>query len=108
MNILQRLEGMSEEEKAERGLIHTPREIAQQPETWESTYRIVDESADRVREFLRGAGVGGPADARPSVFLTGAGTSDYIGRCLAPLLRRSWRSEVFAVSSTELLTSMAS
>jgi tagatose-6-phosphate ketose/aldose isomerase len=106
MNILQRLERLSDSEKAVRGVLHTPREIAQQPDTWKSTYRIVAESADRVREFLRGAGLTGPPDARPTVFLTGAGTSDYIGRSLAPLLRRAWHTEVFPVSSTELLTSM--
>jgi len=43
---------------------------------------------------------------RPTVFLVGAGTSDYIGRALTPLLRRLWGCEVWAVPSTDLLTNL--
>jgi tagatose-6-phosphate ketose/aldose isomerase len=38
------------------------------------------------------------------VFLVGAGTSDYVGQALAPLLRRLWRCDTWAVPSTDLLT----
>jgi tagatose-6-phosphate ketose/aldose isomerase len=34
----------------------------------------------------------------------GAGTSDYVGRALAPLLRQRWGCDVWAVPSTTLLT----
>jgi tagatose-6-phosphate ketose/aldose isomerase len=104
MDASQRLFRRSEAEKVEKGLLHTPREIAQQPDTWASTFRLVGERIEEVRAFLAAAGIGGAARARPTVFLIGAGTSDYIGRCLAPLLRRTWRCEVFAIPSTELLT----
>src|SRR5208283_63659 len=43
---------------------------------------------------------------RPTVFLIGAGTSDYIGQSLTYLLRRAWNCEVMAVPSTDLLTHM--
>ena len=39
------------------------------------------------------------------MLLTGAGTSDYIGRALELLLRAQWGCEVLAVPSTSLLTS---
>jgi tagatose-6-phosphate ketose/aldose isomerase len=38
------------------------------------------------------------------VYLAGAGTSDYTGRALAPLLRRRWNCDVWPVPSTTLLT----
>lgn len=38
------------------------------------------------------------------VFLVGAGTSDYVGRSLHPLLRSRWQCQVIPVASTSLLT----
>jgi tagatose-6-phosphate ketose/aldose isomerase len=38
------------------------------------------------------------------VYLIGAGTSDYTGRALTPLLRHRWGCEAWAVPSTTLLT----
>ncbi len=55
--------------------------------------------------FLREAGVWSAPGDRPTVLLTGAGTSDYIGRALEMFLRTQWGCEVLAVPSTTLLTS---
>ena len=52
------------------------------------------------------AGIGASPRPRPTVFLIGAGTSDYIGQSLTFLLRRCWNCEVLAVPSTDLLTHM--
>ena len=38
------------------------------------------------------------------MFLIGAGTSDYVGRSVSTILRRSWQCEVCAVPSTDVLT----
>jgi tagatose-6-phosphate ketose/aldose isomerase len=102
MDELSKILALSEAERAGRGLLDTPREIFQQPRTWKSTYRIVTEQSDAVCSFLDRGGRG----SGPTVFLVGAGTSDYIGRALAPLLRRAWRREVWAVPSTDLLPCM--
>ena len=104
MDELSRLLALSEEEKAEQGLVHTPREIYQQPDTWRRTYEDFSAGAAAVRDFLARAGLWGGAG--PTVYLVGAGTSDYIGRALTSLLRREWRCEVQAVPSTDLLTDM--
>ena len=40
----------------------------------------------------------------PTVYLVGAGTSDYTGRALTSLLRQRWGCEVWPVPSTTLLT----
>jgi tagatose-6-phosphate ketose/aldose isomerase len=104
MDELSRLLALSEEEKAGQGLVHTPREIYQQPDTWRRTYTDFAAGVTEVRDFLTRAGLW--EGAAPTVYLVGAGTSDYIGRALTSLLRREWRCEVQAVPSTDLLTDM--
>src|SRR5271168_800802 len=93
-------------EKAARGLEHTPAEIAQQPEAWRSTFELFRKKREQIAEFLALAGVGASPRPRPTVFLIGAGTSDYVGQSLTYLLRRCWNCEVMAVPSTDLLTHM--
>jgi tagatose-6-phosphate ketose/aldose isomerase len=106
MNPLSHLLALPEEERSARGLLHTPAEIAQQPATWPATFERFQERRAEIRDFLRAAGIQREANSRPTVFLVGAGTSDYIGRSLTQLLRRLWRCEVLAVPSTDLLTNL--
>src|SRR5215210_4075515 len=106
MDELSRLLALSEGEKLERGLVHTPREIRQQPSTWRRTYEKFSDVAGAVKDFLARVGLLEGESVRPSVYLVGAGTSDYVGRALASLLRREWGCEVQAVPSTDLLTDM--
>ena len=94
------------DEQITRGLLHTPREIAQQPETWQSTFAIFKREQDRLRRFLESVGVTGTPEQRPAVMLVGAGTSDYIGRALTLLLRQKWGCEVMACASTDLLPNL--
>lgn len=103
-NPLQVLLDLPEPEKAERGLEFTPREIWQQPDTWSSTYKRSRERRGDLTEALRKAGIGRGSTSSPTVYLLGAGTSDYAGRGLAPLLRRHWNCEVGVVPSTTMLT----
>lgn len=103
-NPLLTLLDLPQQEKAERGLEHTPREIWQQPETWAVTYqRCVNQQAE-LNDALRRAGIGRGNVSSPTVYLVGAGTSDYTGRALAPLFRRRWGCEVWPLPSTTLLT----
>lgn len=99
MNPLSRLLALPESEKQERGILYTPAEIAQQPATWLTTHRLFEEFRPELRRFLRAAHEG-----RWTIYLVGAGTSDYIGHSIANLLRRRWGCEVTAVASTDLLT----
>src|SRR5580658_447458 len=75
-------------EKADRGLEHTPAEIAQQPEAWLSTFEVFRGKREQIAEFLALAGIGASPRPRPTVFVIGAGTSDYVGQSLTYLLRR--------------------
>ena len=101
---LRALLDLPEQEKTERGLEHTPREIWQQPDTWTKTYQVCQNHAGELNDVLRRAGIGRGNTSSPTVYLVGAGTSDYTGRALAPLLRRRWSCDVWAVPSTTLLT----
>ena len=101
---LQALLGASEKEKEARGTRYTPHEILQQPATWQTTYKICAERRADLIRFLRQAHIGAAYFLRPTVLLVGAGTSDYVGQALTPLLRRLWGCETWAVPSTDLLT----
>jgi len=95
----------SEEEKEKRGIRYTPHEILQQPASWRKTLQIVRERQGDLGRFLLESGFDlREPSGNPSVFLVGAGTSDYIGRALTYLLRRMWGCDVWAVPSTDLLT----
>ena len=104
MDPLSKILMLSSAERQTRGLVHTPKEIFQQPDTWWRTYEKLSQGAPELEGFLKGAGVFNALQSRPSVFLVGAGTSDYVGRTVASLMRRVWQCEVCAVPSTDLLT----
>ena len=105
MDELSKLLALPEDERRRLGLLHTPREIRQQPATWRRSYESFAGRAAEVREFLSRAGWGAEsAGERLTVYLVGAGTSDYIGRSLTSLLRREWGCEAQPVPSTDLLT----
>jgi tagatose-6-phosphate ketose/aldose isomerase len=106
LNELSRLLELSETEKAKRGLVHTPGEIAHQPDTWSKTFELFCGQRDSIQKFLSSAGVTRAGAPEVIVYLVGAGTSDYTGRAISYLLRRHWKCEVVAVPSTDLLTEM--
>jgi len=99
VNPLNRLLALSQTEKKESGLVYTPAEIAQQPATWCDTHRRFREFRSTLQGFLRSA-----YSEKWTIYLVGAGTSNYIGHAVANLLRRHWRCEVIVVASTDLLT----
>jgi len=103
-NPLRALLDLPEEEKAQRGLEHTPREIYQQPATWINTYQYCLNRRTDLMNALRRGGIGRGSASSPTVYLIGAGTSDYTGRTIAPLLRQRWGCDVWPVASTTLLT----
>ena len=99
MNPLTQLLSLSKDQKVERGIVHTPAEIAQQPATWRTTHHLFRERKNELMEFLKQA-----KSERWTIYLVGAGTSDYIGHSIAHLLRKRWNCEVCVVASTDLLT----
>jgi tagatose-6-phosphate ketose/aldose isomerase len=106
VDALSKLLSLPASEKTALGLLHTPAEIAQQPDTWLSTFDLFRTKRDQIAEFLKIAGVVSSPGPDLTVLLIGAGTSDYIGQSLAVLFRKRWGCEVIAVPSTDLLTHM--
>ena len=81
------------------GAYWTAREITQQPRLWPEVERRV--TAD---EQLAGFLAPLLADAGLRVVLTGAGTSSFIGECLAPALARSGAPRTAAIASTDIVS----
>ena len=106
MNELSRLLALPDAEKAKRGLVHTPAEIAHQPETWDRTLELFRGKQVEIQTFISAVGIAGTPGCDVVVFLVGAGTSDYTGQAISQLLRKLWGCDVLAVPSTDLLTQM--
>jgi D-galactosamine 6-phosphate deaminase/isomerase len=96
---------LPEETRRARGLVDTPREIQQQPETWLRTFERLESARSSIASGCAEFGLP-PASRISQVILAGAGSSDYIGRALEGLLQQQWGCTVRSVPSTELLTSL--
>jgi tagatose-6-phosphate ketose/aldose isomerase len=96
--------GIPQPELESAGGLWTAREIAQQPAVWAAIGDLVSREGVALRAFL------GPLLARPDlrIILTGAGTSSFIGDCLAPALRRRTQRRVDAIATTDIVGAPAS
>ena len=92
--------GIGEAALAATGALWTAREIEQQPVMLEKTHALLTDLQAQIEAFV------GPLTGDPSarVVLTGAGTSAYIGQCLAPLLDRRLAARVDAVPTTDIVS----
>jgi tagatose-6-phosphate ketose/aldose isomerase len=86
-----------------RGAGTTAREIAQQPLIWPEIARLVGADA-ALRAFLTPL----LADAGLRLVLTGAGSSSFVGECLAPVLARPGSRRVEAMATTDIVAAPAS
>lgn len=77
----------------------TAKEIEQQPECWEKTNQLIQEQRTEIDTFL--AKVFQASDAR--IIMTGAGTSAFAGRALAPVLTGHLKRRVDAIATTDLV-----
>jgi tagatose-6-phosphate ketose/aldose isomerase len=78
----------------------TAREIAQQPAVWLEVADLVAHERVRFDAFL--APLLGDANTR--IVLTGAGTSSFIGGCLAPAIARHLGRRVDSIATTDLVS----
>jgi len=85
----------SPEEQKQRGYFHTLHEICQQPATWLNTAERMISAAPELRALTTGAG---------TIVLTGSGSSEIIGDCARPLLRRELGIAVEVIGGGALLT----
>jgi len=101
MNPLQRLLAFPAEEKARLGVEATPAEIWQQPEMWRDTARRFAEAAPAIRALLREAGLPGGA---AEIVLSGAGTSDFVGRCVQGPVSYALGTRCPSIPTTDIVT----
>ena len=92
--------GIRVDELSLAGAIWTAREIEQQPQMLQRTHALLTGLHAELQKFV--APVANNPLAR--VILTGAGTSAYIGECLAAVLDRGLAARVDAVPTTDLVS----
>lgn len=92
--------GLDESALRRAGALHTAREIEQQPECWIRTAQSLRARREEILRFLE------PLLAIPAlrIVLTGAGSSAFIGECLAPILMQQLGRRVEAIATTDLLS----
>jgi tagatose-6-phosphate ketose/aldose isomerase len=93
--------GKSQEDLEKAGGYWTAREISQQPTVWREVHSAMRRDAEALRKFIS------PLLNRKElrIVLTGAGTSSFVGGCLAPALIRHTALRVDAVATTDLVGS---
>jgi tagatose-6-phosphate ketose/aldose isomerase len=92
--------GISDSQIDAAGAHWTAREILQQPQVWrEVTRQLAGERAlgDFLTPLLQ--------RAETRIVLTGAGSSGFVGACLAPALARTLRRRVEAIATTDIVSS---
>lgn len=92
--------GKTQKELEHAGGYWTAREISQQPAAWLDIERLMVQDASPLRAHLEGL----LSDSNLRIVLTGAGTSAFVGECLAPALTRRG-ARVQAVATTDLVAS---
>jgi tagatose-6-phosphate ketose/aldose isomerase len=92
--------GYSERRLKELDGYWTAKEIEQQPASWMRTHAYLTANATRIRDFLE------PLLERDDlrIILTGAGTSAFVGACLAPSLSRILGRQLEAIPTTDLVS----
>lgn len=91
--------GMSKQSVYAAGATYTATEINQQPEMWQKAYSIVNESKEKIKEFISKK-----VSKNTRIILTGAGTSDYVGDTIALHLAEQLNLRVEAIATTDLVS----
>ncbi len=105
MRGIARLVSLSDEEKSRIGLLHTAKEIRQQPGTWLKTLTMIMDNRARLENSLTEVFDG---DQEVQVVLAGAGTSYYAALCAQPLWRQNVSHWSEAWPTTRILTEPSS
>jgi len=91
--------GMNSATLHQQGGAHTGEEIAHQPTVWRDVQELLTQQKVTVDNFMK------PLLQRKDlrIILTGAGTSAFIGKCLAPAMINILQRRVEAISTTDLV-----
>ncbi|RRD39059.1 SIS domain-containing protein [Leptotrichia sp. OH3620_COT-345] len=97
---MSKLFGMEEEILKEKKSWNTAKEIIQQPELWKETLEIFKNSKMELENYLKKIGFNNEFE----VIFTGAGTSEYVGNILEPLLRKNLDITFKSLATTDILS----
>ena len=92
--------GIRAGELAASGALWTAREIEQQPQMLQRTHTLLGKLHAELQSFIAPVA----DNARARIILTGAGTSAYIGGCLASILDAQLAARVDAVPTTDIVS----
>lgn len=81
----------------------TANEIHQQPQTWDKTYYIVLERRQEIQNFINQV----INESEYDVIFTGAGTSEFVGNALAPVLVKEFNSNFKSIATTDIVATPA-
>jgi len=83
-----------------RGATWTAKEIAQQPAVWMDVASLIATERERIEKFLA------PLLSNPAlrIVLTGAGTSSFLGACLAPAVSAQLNRRVESIATTDIVS----
>ena len=98
---LSELTKLPQQELAAKGIEHTPREIQSQPKVWIRNFEILRSRKDEIRSFIESRVL---RKNMPSVILSGAGSSGFVGLSAQGLLRKRWQVDVESRHSTDIVT----
>lgn len=96
--------GREESELQSLDALWTAREIAQQPAMLLATQEGLANRKAEIAQFLQPFSGGSRAQATERIVLTGAGTSAFVGACLAPHLAALLSRRVEAIATTDLVS----
>ncbi|PAT01435.1 hypothetical protein CI105_06895 [Candidatus Izimaplasma bacterium ZiA1] len=90
--------GKNENYYQSNGAGFTAKEIAQQPCTWTKTYYLVKSMKNQIVDFLN------KFDSDSIIYLTGAGTSEFVGNTIGDYINNLVTPEVRSIASANLVS----
>lgn len=91
--------GYEKSELEKLGALHTATEIHQQPRLWLETFAVIEENKEGIEQFFKNN-----LKANTRIVLTGAGTSDYVGKTIKNHLSTLLSRTVEAIPTTDIVS----
>ncbi|HEY8364523.1 MAG TPA: SIS domain-containing protein [Haloplasmataceae bacterium] len=89
--------GLTKEYFEKQKSIYTITEILQQPNTWSKTYEIIRSFKKDIQKFMS------QFDDKTVIYLSGAGTSEFVGNTIVSYINDLGRYNVKSVSTTDIV-----
>lgn len=91
--------GFNKEYLEEKNGYITGKEIQQQPELWLETMAILKENFNAIENYLKEIDI-----KNSKIIFTGAGTSEFIGKTLAPYMRKKTGLDIESRATTDIVS----